>query len=136
MEERLEARREWQLSLLAQQEDFADAAQLLEEAEQRKQEMLERQRIRQEEELERRRIEEELRLERLRQEQQEQLERQIAQDMEILQQHSRLLQRFADDLEYRKRLRSDYIRQQEEHRLRLEQERNRRLAKRAEGIPQ
>lgn len=136
LEERLEARREWQLSMLAQQEDFADAAQLLEEAEQRKLEMLERQRIRREEELQRQRMEEEIRLERLRLEQQEQLERQIAQDMETLQQHNSLLRQFMENLEDRKQLRRDYIQRQEEYKLRLEQERNRRLAKRAERIPQ
>lgn len=130
-EERLEARREFLLRYMTQKEDFADAAQLVEEAEQRKLELMERQKKRQEEEQERLRQEEARRLELLRLEQQKQLERQIALDRESLEQHCAELQYFLEKLPERKQLRAAYIRQQQEEKQRLASERKQRLANRA-----
>lgn len=126
--ERLRERREDQLRYLAEKEDFADAAQLTEEAEQRKQEMLERQRIRQEQEQERLRQEEILRLERLHQEQQAALEKQIQEDLQVLQRHNDCLQAFLADLPKRKQYRKEYMDRQAELKQQWELERRNKKA--------
>ena len=129
--ELLELRRSEQLRYQAEKEDFADAVQLIEEAELRNQEMLERQRRRQEQEMERLRQEELLRQEKLRKEQQEKLEQQIREDLEILKLHHACLQAFAENLPERKRLRYEYIRQQQELQRQREEERRKQQARRS-----
>ena len=112
----LEERRNDQAKYLARQEDFADAALLVEQAEQRKQEALERKRKREEEERERIQRERMEQLERERQEQErirmEQervaMERQIALDMEYLREYYSTLQSFERMLAARRKIRADY----------------------------
>lgn len=133
---RLEERRDDQRRYLAEKEDFADAAQLTEDAEQRKLEMLERQRIRQEQEQERLRQEEIQRLERLRQEQQEAMEKQIREDLQVLQLHNACLKDFLTDLPKRKQLRKDYIKQQADLKQQWELERRRQMSKRGKTAVQ
>lgn len=114
--DRLEARAKDLARLLAQQEDFADAAMLVEQAEQRKLAALERKRKREEEERERIQRERMEQLERERQEeerrrqQQEQdaLNRQIAIDMEYLREYNAALRGFDKMLSARRQIRADY----------------------------
>ena len=142
----LEERRIAQEQYLAEKEDFADAANLVEEAERRKQETLERQKRRQEQERERirqeklilqeqQRQEELLRQERLRQEQQEALERQIREDRETLYIHELFLQAFYEALPERKRMRQKYLDEQAELQRKREEERLARIAKRLQKTP-
>ena len=128
---RLEERRNDTLRYLAEKEDFADAVMLMEEAEQRQQEMLERQRRRQEQEQERLRREELLRQEKLRKEQEEKLRQQIQADLEVLKLHNACLQAFKENLPERKKMRQEYIRQQQELQRQREEERRRQQARRA-----
>jgi len=137
---------------LAEQEDFADAARLVEEAEQRKQEQLERERRRKEEEKERARREKLLEEERIRQEKlrikelerqeklrqaererqaRETLERQIAAEREVLHEYDICLQEFFVSLEGHKVQRAAYLKSLEEEKERWEQQRRERMAQRA-----
>lgn len=139
LESRLEARREDELRYLAEKEDFSDAARLVEEAEQRKQEMLERQRKRQQEEQERLRREEEERLAQLRREQQEReqrakaeaLARQVAIDKQLLANHIAELQYFEAQLPRRKAGRAEYIAYLQEQERQFLLERQQRQAQRS-----
>lgn len=142
-DERLAERRNDQLKYLAEQEDFADAANLVEEAEQRRLEMLERQKRREEQEKERlrqeklirqeqQRQEELLRQEQLRKEQEEALERQIREDRKTLYVHDLFLQAFFEALPERKRLRQQYLDQQAEQERKREEERLARLAQKSQ----
>lgn len=128
---------------LAEQEDFADAANLVEEAEQRKQEALERQKRRQEQERERIRQEkllrqEQLRLEelqrqeQLRKEQEEALKRQIEEEKKLLYIHDLFLQAFFEALPERKRMRQKYLDEQAEQARKWEEERLARLARKSQ----
>ena len=130
----------------ADREDFGDAAQLVEEAEQRRLEMLERQRRREEQERERLRQEELLRKEQerqaelqrqeeLRRQEEEALKLQIEADMEALFLHNRFLKAFLNSLEDRKQLRREYLEEQEQLRIQREKERQERLARRKRQIP-
>ncbi|MBQ2729866.1 MAG: hypothetical protein IJF69_03745 [Clostridia bacterium] len=141
----LESREKHLEKFLMEKEDFADAAQLLEEIEQRKIEAKERKKRQRQEEKERIRREEEERLEaiRLREEQarreeeerrarleKEELERRIAVDREKLQYVEAELVFFMNTLPYKKKERNDYnafLRAEEERR---ENERRQRQAQR------
>ena len=119
----LDAREKGLAKFLAEQEDFADAAKLVEEAEQRKldalerkrrkqqeareQEQLERERIQKEreEQLAREQLEEQLRLEELRR---EAMERQLAADLEQLHEYVVALKGFQKMLPTRKQIRAEY----------------------------
>lgn len=116
---------------MAEQETFADAAFLVEEAARRKQEALERKRRREQEEIERILLEREAELAR---QKQEALEKQIALDMEQLQAHNAELIRFAEQLSERKQLRASYISQLQEQKEQFEQQRRQRKARRAEHL--
>ena len=115
-DDQLEARAKDQARYLAEQEDFADAAMLVEQAEQRKQAALERKRRREEEERERIQREREEQLEQERQEQlrrQQMLERaaldhQIAVDLDYLREYVGTLKSFERTLEARRKIRADY----------------------------
>ncbi|MBE6957934.1 MAG: hypothetical protein E7447_02110 [Ruminococcaceae bacterium] len=130
----------------ADREDFADAARLVEEAEQRRLEMLERQRRREEQEKERlrqeqllrqeqERLAEQQRQEELRKQEEEALKLQIQADMEVLYLHNRFLMAFKNSLEDRKQLRKDYLQEQEELRIQREKERQERLARKKRKTP-
>ena len=114
--DQLEARARDQARYLAEQEDFADAAMLVEQAEQRKLAALERKRRREEEERERIQRERMEQLERERQEeerrrqQQERaaLDHQIAIDMEYLREYDAVLRGFDKMLPARRQIRADY----------------------------
>ena len=145
-EELLQERGEDMARYQANREDFADAARLVEEAEQRRLEMLERQRRREEQEKERLRQEELLRKEQerqaelqrqaeLRRQEEEALKVQIQADMEVLFLHNRFLMAFKNSLEDRKQLRREYLQEQEEMRIQREKERQERLAKRNRKTP-
>ena len=119
----LDARKKDMARFLAEQEDFADAALLVEQAEQRKLEALERKKRKQQEEREREQLERQ-RIQREREEQlareqleeqlrqealaREALERQIAADMQYLRDYDAALQSFVNLLPARKRIRADY----------------------------
>ena len=118
--DRLDARRKDMVKYLAEQETFADAARLVEEAERRKQEALERKRRQEQEALEQMQRQREAELAR---QQQEALERQIAIDLELLKFHNAELRSFAEKLPERKELRIAYLRDQQERKERLEQQR-------------
>lgn len=130
----------------AEQEDFADAAHLVEEAEQRRLEMLERQRRREEQERERlrqeellrkeqERLEEQRRQEELRKQEEEALQRQIQIDLDVLYLHNRFLKAFYNSLSDRKQLRKEYLEEQEKLRQQREQERRERLARKNQKTP-
>lgn len=114
--DQLETRAKDRARYLAEQEDFADAAMLVEQAEQRKLAALERKRRREEEERERIQRERMEQLERERQEeerrrqQQERaaLDRQIAIDMEYLREYDAVLKGFDKMLPARRQIRADY----------------------------
>lgn len=114
--DQLEARAKDQARYLTEREDFADAAMLVEQAEQRKLAALERKRRREEEERERIQRERMEQLERERQEeerrrqQQERaaLDHQIAIDMEYLREYDAVLRGFDKMLPARRQIRADY----------------------------
>lgn len=119
-EERLNLRQKFAAKYLEEQETFADAARLVEEAERRKHDALERKRRREQEALEQLQQQREAELAR---QQQEALERQIAIDMALLERHNEELRSFAEKLAARKELRVSYMREQQERKERLEQQR-------------
>ena len=134
-EDQLEAREKHMEKYLAEKEDFADAAFLIEEIEQRKIEAQERKRRQRQEEKERILREEEERRQQLYEQQErerkEALEKQIAVDMEYLREYNEELQYFAVTLAVNKKQRADYedeLRAQAEQR---EQERLKRIAQRS-----
>ena len=134
-EDQLEAREKHMAKYLAEKEDFADAAFLIEEIEQRKIEAQERKRRQRQEEKERILREEEERRQQLYEQQErekkEALEKQIAKDMEYLREYNEELQLFLNKLPAHKQQRADYeaeLRVQAEQR---EQERLKRIAQRA-----
>lgn len=153
LETQLAAREAAAAKKAAEMQDFADAVQLLEEAEQRKAEHLERERKRQKEErdrvlreqqlaAERARKEEEERLEqqrleeeRQRREQEEQAERdrlaQIEKDIETTQPYREEVVIFMNALTERRKIREDYIKQAKKERNIWEQERIKRQFARA-----
>ncbi len=142
--EQLEARQKALTRLEVEKKDFADAARLAEEAEQRKLDQLERERRRKEAEKERILREQELQQERVRQEKllrleqerlkKEQLAREeeekrqqaLLQDREALKYYIDACSAFTAALAVRKQLREAYERDLQLERLRLEEERNKR----------
>ena len=121
--DQLDTRKKNMERFLVEQEDFADAALLVEEAEQRKLEALERKKRKQQEEREREQLERERiqreRKEQLAREQQEEqlrqetlareaLQRQIAADKEYLREYDAALQGFVKLLPARKQIRAKY----------------------------
>ncbi len=139
-EAQVEARNKDLEKYLAEKEDFADAALLIEEVEQRKLEAKERKKRRKQEEKERLRLEEELRREQLRiqlekekreeqdrikREEREALEKQIAADREYLREYDAELQLFFESLPTRMQSRADY--ESEMRALKEQREAERRL---------
>lgn len=144
--DRLEARAKAMEKLALEKQDFADAAQILEEAEQRVFEQQERERIRRQEEKARLEREEELKKERIRQEklrrqEQERLERERREQLELERQEQELARErellrdyivemtmFIDSLAARRKLREAYAEELRLEQLRFEEERRQRRA--------
>lgn len=115
-------------------EDFADAAKLLEEAQQRAKEQKQRERKRRQEERERALREKQLAELREQQEKQrreeEILQAQIARDRKILQPYNLELQSFLTALEQKKEARSAYQKKLEQDKMLFEQQRKEKIAAR------
>ncbi len=134
-EVQLEAREQQMALYLAEKEDFADAAFLMEELEQRKIEAQERKKRQRQEEKERLLREEEERRQQLYEQQErerlEALEKQIAEDLEYLREYTEELRYFEVMLDANKIQRADYEEKLRAQANMREQDRIRRLAKRA-----
>lgn len=133
-EDQLEARRQDTQRRMTQQEDFADAAQLLEEAEQRAKEQKQRERKRRQEAREQ--ALREKRLAELREQQEKQrreeeiLQAQIARDRKRLQPYNAELQSFLSALEQQKEARSAYQKKLDQEKMLFEQQRKEKIAAR------
>ena len=134
LEDQKEARQKDIQKRTAIQEDFADAARLLEEAEQRAKEQKQRERKRRQEERERALREKQLAELREQQEKQrreeEILQAQIARDRKILQPYNLELQSFLTALEQKKEARSAYQKKLEQDKMLFEQQRKEKIAAR------
>ncbi|MBE6916298.1 MAG: hypothetical protein E7470_00140 [Ruminococcaceae bacterium] len=141
--DQLEVRAKDQARYLAEQEDFADAAMLVEQAEQRKLAALERKRRREEEERERIQRERMEQLERERQEEERRrqlqeraaLDRQIAIDMEYLCEYDAVLKSFDKMLPARRQIRADYEKSVKEARAQWLAQRRGQQAKAGQKTP-
>lgn len=153
LETQLAAREAAAAKKAAEMQDFADAVQLLEEAEQRKAEHLERERKRQKEERDRVLREQQLAAERARKEEEERLEQQrleeerkrreqeelaeqarlaqIEKDIAVTQPYREEVVLFLNALAERRKIREDYIKQAKKERNIWEQERIKRQFARA-----
>lgn len=134
LEDQKEARQKDTQKRTAIQEDFADAAKLLEEAQQRAKELKQRERKRRQEERERALREKQLAELREQQEKQrreeEILQAQIARDRKILQPYNLELQSFLTALEQKKEARSAYQKKLEQDKMLFEQQRKEKIAAR------
>ena len=134
LEDQKEARQKDTQKRTAVLEDFADAAKLLEEAQQRAKELKQRERKRRQEERERALREKQLAELREQQEKQrreeEILQAQIARDRKILQPYNLELQSFLTALEQKKEARSAYQKKLEQDKMLFEQQRKEKIAAR------
>lgn len=148
LEKQLQRREAEAAKRASAQQDFADAAQLIEEAEQRKLEAAERRRQRRREEQERQKLERRLARERALREEQERQEaarreqeereeavrrEQLARDMEVVQIYRAEADYFFRTLDTRRNLRVQHANEEQREREERERLRQQRLAARAAG---
>ena len=130
LQEQKEAREKIARTFAAEQEDFADAVKLLEEAEERQRAQKAREQELRKERREQRSLQRKLeQQEKLRQEEEER-QKQIAQDKEHLHPYYIEVHRFMTELEQQKQARQAYQREQIESKKLLEQQRQKILAMR------
>lgn len=134
LQDQIEARKKVLQKFLADREDFADAAKLLEEAEERKRDQQAREQKRKQEQIEQQLRQKQLQQQRQQQEKLRQEEaarqKQMDQDRQSVRPYYTEVQRFMADLDWKKRERAMYQRNLKESRRLFEQQRQEKMAAR------